>query len=74
MNICLMISDKADSVKGTMKQFWAPVIVKDISEKTILNSIKWFEDIERLDPKLGDCTYLIFELLTSVSIFFFFPP
>lgn len=52
-----------------MKQFWAPVIVKDISEETILNSIKWFEDIDRLDPKLGD---LIFELLTSVSIFFFF--
>ncbi|KAE8372683.1 FAD-binding domain-containing protein [Aspergillus bertholletiae] len=59
------LQSKMDTVKGSMKQFWAPLLLREISEKTIIKAIQWSEDIERLDKSLGDCTSLAFELLSS---------
>lgn len=42
-------------------------MLREVTEETIVNAIKWSEDIQRLDQSLGDCTFLIFELLSSVS-------
>ncbi|GKZ35785.1 hypothetical protein AbraIFM66950_006580 [Aspergillus brasiliensis] len=59
------LQDKAHIVKGTMKQFWSPLLLQDISKETILNAVQWSENIGKQDKSLGDCTYLIFELLSS---------
>ena len=42
-------------------------MLREVTKETIINAIKWSEDIQRLDQSLGDCTFLIFELLSSVS-------
>ncbi|GKZ93173.1 hypothetical protein AnigIFM59636_006239 [Aspergillus niger] len=57
--------DKAHIVKGTMKQFWSPLLLQEISKETIINAVQWSENIGKLDESLGDCTYLIFEPLSS---------
>ncbi|KAL3256096.1 hypothetical protein ABHI18_007834 [Aspergillus niger] len=59
------LQDKAHIVKGTMKQFWSPLLLQEISKETIINAVQWSEDIGKLDESLGDCTYLIFEPLSS---------
>ncbi|KAB8210098.1 FAD-binding domain-containing protein [Aspergillus parasiticus] len=59
------LQNKAHIVKGSMKQFWAPLLLREISKETIIKAIQWSEDIQHLDKSLGDCTYLIFELLSS---------
>ncbi|KAE8152546.1 hypothetical protein BDV25DRAFT_61515 [Aspergillus avenaceus] len=59
------LQDKADIVKGTMTQFWQPLLLRNISKETVIKAIKWFEEIRDVDESLGDCTYLIFELLSS---------
>jgi hypothetical protein len=59
--------DKAHIVKGTMKQFWSPLLLQEISKETIINAVQWSDNIGKLDESLGDCTYLIFEPLSSVS-------
>ncbi|PLB44948.1 FAD-binding domain-containing protein [Aspergillus steynii IBT 23096] len=59
------LQDKAHIVKGSMKQFWAPLLVKEMSAETIVKTVKWSEEIRELDESLGDCTYIIFELLSS---------
>ncbi|ODM21299.1 hypothetical protein SI65_04352 [Aspergillus cristatus] len=59
------LQDKVLTVKGSMKQFWAPLMLREVTKDTIINAIEWSEDIERLDQSLGDCTFLIFELLSS---------
>ncbi|RAK75311.1 FAD-binding oxidoreductase [Aspergillus fijiensis CBS 313.89] len=59
------LQDKAGIVKGTMKQFWQPLLLKDISKDVVIKAFKWFAEIREIDPSLGDCTYLIFELLSS---------
>lgn len=59
--------DNVHTAKGTMKQFWAPLILPEVTKDTVISAIKWSEDIQRLDQSLGDCTFLIFELLASVS-------
>lgn len=51
-----------------MKQFWQPLLLKDISKDVVIKAFKWFAEIREIDPSLGDCTYLIFELLSSVSL------
>ncbi|GKZ65111.1 hypothetical protein AnigIFM50267_007275 [Aspergillus niger] len=56
---------KAHIVKGTMKQFWSPLLLQEISKETIINAVQWSENIGKLDESLGDCTYLIFEPLSS---------
>lgn len=59
--------DKVHIAKGTMKQFWSPLLLRELSKDTIINALQWSEDIGKLDESLSDCTYLIFELLCSVS-------
>ncbi|KAJ5338862.1 hypothetical protein N7452_005590 [Penicillium brevicompactum] len=59
------LQDKADIVKGTMNQFWQPLLLRKISEEIVIKAIKWFEGLREIDESLGDCTYLIFELLSS---------
>ncbi|KAE8139932.1 FAD-binding domain-containing protein [Aspergillus pseudotamarii] len=59
------LQDKAHIVKGSMKQFWAPLLLPEISKKSIIRAIRWSEEIQQLDESLADCTYLIFELLSS---------
>ncbi|RDH21195.1 FAD-binding domain-containing protein [Aspergillus niger ATCC 13496] len=59
------LQDKAHIVKGTMKQFWSPLLLQEISKETIINAVQWSENIGKLDESLGDCTYLIFEPLSS---------
>lgn len=61
-------ADKADIVKGTMNQFWQPLLLRKISKEIVIKAIKWFEGLREIDESLGDCTYLIFELLSSVSL------
>ncbi|EAU32774.1 predicted protein [Aspergillus terreus NIH2624] len=51
--------------KGTMKQFWAPMLLHKISEDTIMRTLKWYEDIEALNSSFADCTYVIFQLLST---------
>lgn len=68
MNVRLITCpDKAHIVKGSMKQFWAPLLLRELSKETIIKAIQWSEDIQHLDESLADCTYLIFEILSSVS-------
>ncbi|KAL4965550.1 FAD-binding oxidoreductase [Aspergillus stella-maris] len=59
------LQDKAGTVKGTMKQFWQPLLLKDISKEHVLRAVEWSEGISNIDDSLGDCTYLVFELLSS---------
>lgn len=59
-------TDKAHIVKGTMKQFWQPLMLREISQGIVIKAIRWFEGIRDIDESLGNCTYLIFELLSSV--------
>ncbi|KAL2862481.1 FAD-binding oxidoreductase [Aspergillus lucknowensis] len=59
------LQDKVDTVKGTMKQFWAPMTVREYSRESIIKAVKWSEEIERLDPSLAECTYLIIGLLCA---------
>ncbi|OGM48992.1 hypothetical protein ABOM_003141 [Aspergillus bombycis] len=59
------LQEKVCIVKGSMKQFWQPLLVQEISKETVIKAIKWFEEIHKIDGSLGDCTYLIFELLCS---------
>ncbi|KAI9926212.1 hypothetical protein ASPWEDRAFT_53453 [Aspergillus wentii DTO 134E9] len=59
------LKDKAHIVKGTMKQFCQPLLLREISQDTIINAIRWFEGIRNVDESIADCTYLIFELLSS---------
>lgn len=49
-----------------MKQFWAPMLLHKISEDTIMRTLKWYEDIEALNSSFADCTYVIFQLLSTV--------
>ena len=49
-----------------MKQFWSPLILRDITEDIILNAVKWFDTIDTYGGSLGRCTFLIFELLATV--------
>lgn len=63
----VLSTDKAGMVKGSMKQFWQPLLLKDITKEHVINAVQWFEGIRKIDTDLGDCTYLIFELLSSVS-------
>lgn len=60
-------ADKAGIVKGTMKQFWQPLLLRDITENIVVKAIQWFEEIQDINISFGDCTYLIFELFSSVS-------
>ena len=53
-----------------MKQFWSPLILRDITEETILNAVKWFDTIDAYGGSLGRCTFLIFELLATVCSFY----
>ncbi|RAK90233.1 FAD binding domain-containing protein [Aspergillus costaricaensis CBS 115574] len=59
------LQDKVHIAKGTMKQFWSPLLLRELSKDTIINAVHWSEDIGKLDESLSDCTYLIFELLCS---------
>ncbi|KAB8259403.1 FAD-binding domain-containing protein [Aspergillus pseudonomiae] len=59
------LQDKAGIVKGTMKQFWQPLLLQEIRKETVTKAIKWFEEVQKVDESFGDCTYLIFELLSS---------
>lgn len=61
-------SDKAHIVKGTMKQFWQPLMLREISQEIVIKAVRWSEHIQETDESLSDCTYLIFELLSSVSV------
>ncbi|KAL4914005.1 hypothetical protein BDW62DRAFT_205053 [Aspergillus aurantiobrunneus] len=58
------LQDKADVVKGSMKQFWAPLMLPELTKETVMNAIEWSEEIQRLDESLADCTYLILGLLS----------
>ena len=51
-----------------MKQFWQPLLLQEIRKETVTKAIKWFEEVQKVDESFGDCTYLIFELLSSVSV------
>ncbi|RDW76312.1 FAD-binding oxidoreductase [Aspergillus mulundensis] len=62
------LQNKAGTVKGTMKQFWQPLMLSDISQETVIKAVQWFEEIKDVDPSFGECTYLIFELLSSVGV------
>ncbi|KAL4795894.1 FAD-binding domain-containing protein [Aspergillus venezuelensis] len=59
------LQDKAGTVKGTMNQFWQPLLLKDITKEHVLRAVEWSDEISKIDAALGDCTYLIFELLSS---------
>ncbi|KAJ5341709.1 hypothetical protein N7541_010833 [Penicillium brevicompactum] len=59
------LQDKADIVKGTMKQFWQPLLLREITKEIVIKAIRWFEGLREIDESLGNCTYLIFELLSS---------
>ncbi|RAL06923.1 FAD-binding oxidoreductase [Aspergillus homomorphus CBS 101889] len=59
------LQNKAGMVKGSMKQFWQPLLLKNITKEHVINAVQWFEGIREIDAALGDCTYLIFELLSS---------
>lgn len=63
----MISTDKAHIVKGTMKQFWQPLMLRKISKDVVIKAIRWFEEIRDIDESIGNCTYLIFELLSSVS-------
>lgn len=58
---------KVHTIKGTLKQYWAPMLLHGISKEMILNAVNWNEEIQRTNSSVGDNTYLIFELLCSVS-------
>ncbi|KAL4778088.1 hypothetical protein BJX76DRAFT_366740 [Aspergillus varians] len=58
------LQDKADAVKGSMKQFWAPMLLAEITKESIISAVAWFDEIQRIDESLADCTYVIFELLS----------
>ncbi|KAF9889041.1 hypothetical protein FE257_008018 [Aspergillus nanangensis] len=59
------LQDQVQIAKGTMKQFWSPMLLRDVSEDIIMRTMKWFEEIEALNPSFADCTYVIFEILSS---------
>ncbi|KAL3446955.1 hypothetical protein BJX65DRAFT_278349 [Aspergillus insuetus] len=59
------LQDKIHTIKGTMKQFFAPLILKDIPKETIISAVKWSESLADIDESIANCTYLIFELLGS---------
>lgn len=50
-----------------MKQFWQPLLLRDITENIVVKAIQWFEEIQDINISFRDCTYLIFELFSSVS-------
>ncbi|KAL4898881.1 hypothetical protein BDW74DRAFT_164353 [Aspergillus multicolor] len=59
------LQDKTGMVKGSMKQFWQPLLLKEITKDHVIKAVEWFDGIQEIDATLGDCTYLIFELLSS---------
>ncbi|RDW63189.1 FAD-binding oxidoreductase [Aspergillus mulundensis] len=61
----LLYLDAAATVKGTMKQFWAPLLLPSLSSETITRAIAWAAGIQALDASLADCTYVVFEVLSS---------
>ncbi|KAL5335049.1 FAD-binding domain-containing protein [Aspergillus crustosus] len=59
------LQDQVGIPKGSMKQFWHPLLLKEITAETVIKAIHWSEGIGEIDASLGDCTYLIFGLLSS---------
>ncbi|KAL4880158.1 FAD-binding domain-containing protein [Aspergillus karnatakaensis] len=59
------LQNKAHIAKGTMKQSWAPLMLQDLSKDIIIRTVQWAEDMQQYGNSLADCTYLIFELLSS---------
>ncbi|KAL2834698.1 FAD binding domain-containing protein [Aspergillus pseudoustus] len=59
------LQDKIRTVKGTMNQIFAPLLLEDMPRETIINAVKWVESLAEIDKSVADCTYLIFELLGS---------
>ncbi|KAK5703397.1 hypothetical protein LTS12_028335, partial [Elasticomyces elasticus] len=59
------LQGKVHTIKGTLKQYWAPMLLHEISKEMILNAVNWNEEIQRTNSSVGDNTYLIFELLCS---------
>ncbi|KAI9375116.1 hypothetical protein BJX61DRAFT_550171 [Aspergillus egyptiacus] len=59
------LQDKIDTLKGSMRQFWAPICFKSITKDTVLRTVKWHDGLERIDPSLADCSYAILELCNS---------
>ncbi|KAJ5558519.1 hypothetical protein N7535_008734 [Penicillium sp. DV-2018c] len=56
---------KAVGVKGTMKQFWSPLLIEEVTERTITRCMEWFSEIQQLGGSVSSSTYLAFELLCS---------
>lgn len=54
-------------MKGTIAQFWAPFVLQDITKETVMKSVNWVEGLEKIDKALAESTYLIFEVLCTVS-------
>ncbi|GKZ60319.1 hypothetical protein AnigIFM49718_006658 [Aspergillus niger] len=59
------LHDETYIVKGSIEQFWASLMVRELSAETIIKAVRWSEEIREPDKSVADCTYLIIELQSS---------
>ncbi|KAF4873584.1 FAD-linked oxidoreductase [Colletotrichum siamense] len=61
----IRIQDRVAAMSGTSKQYWAPMIVPEFSERQLEDCVQWFTDLDKHGKTISDNTYMIFELFCT---------
>ncbi|KAM0378381.1 hypothetical protein ACHAPY_006069 [Fusarium culmorum] len=61
----IRIQDRVAAMSGLSKQYWAPMIVPEFTEKQLEDCVRWFTDLDNYGKTIADNTYMIFELFCT---------
>ncbi|KAL3587315.1 hypothetical protein FPOAC2_14066 [Fusarium poae] len=61
----IRIQDRVAAMSGLSKQYWAPMIVPEFTEKQLEDCVQWFTDLDNYGKTIADNTYMIFELFCT---------